>query len=206
MTSRSAKKSPKSSASRTGYHSFLILLAGVLVAGVTLTIGGFTFAAANEQRDEFCASCHTQPETSFYSRAQAGQAVDLATAHQAKQVKCIDCHSGSGLTGRVMAELLGAHNALAWYSGAAIQPAHLTGPIADENCVKCHTDIVAKQDMNNHFHVFLARWQAADQARAATCVSCHDSHSTAGDAKLKFLNREKTTIVCEACHQTLGQD
>lgn len=178
-----------------------ILLIGFAVAAL-LTTGGFTYAATQEQQDSFCASCHTQPESAFYQRSLDGQAVDLATAHKLKNTRCIDCHSGSGTIGRVSAELLGAHNALAFYTGTAIQPAILTNSISEDHCLKCHADINAQLNMNNHFHVFLARWQAADP-NAATCVSCHSGHATDGDPQIGFLNRQATEKVCQACHVVL---
>ena len=164
---------------------------------------GFTFAATQEQHDAFCSSCHTQPESTFYQRSLETQTVDLASFHKVKNTRCIDCHSGVGVVGRIEAELLGAHNALAFYTRTAVQPAKLTRPIGDESCLKCHQDVAARQDMNNHFHVFLARWQAQDP-KAATCVSCHQGHSTDGDSQIMFLNQAITQAVCEACHASLA--
>jgi hypothetical protein len=82
---------------------------------VIFTAGGFSFAATQETHDSFCASCHTHPESTFYQRSVGAQAVDLASAHTLKDVRCIDCHSGVGVVGRIQAEMLGAHNALAFY-------------------------------------------------------------------------------------------
>lgn len=170
---------------------------------VLLTAGGFTFAATQEQHDSFCASCHTQPESTFYQRSVDSQPVDLASAHTAKETRCIDCHSGAGLTGRVSAELMGARNASAWLTHTAVQPAPVTVPISDVNCLKCHQEVTAQRpDENNHFHVFLGRWQAVDP-NAASCVSCHSGHATNGEAQIAFLNRAQTTQVCQACHQAL---
>jgi predicted CXXCH cytochrome family protein len=71
------------------------------------------------------------------------------------------------------------------------------------NCLKCHSNILQQQDMNNHFHIFLSRWQAIDKS-AASCVSCHQSHATNGEAQLGFLNRTTTTNLCQACHSVLA--
>jgi nitrate/TMAO reductase-like tetraheme cytochrome c subunit len=146
----------------------------IVVAAVLLVLagGGFAFAATQEENNSFCASCHTQPESTFFQRFQAGTAVDLASSHMQLQtpVRCIDCHSGQGVTGRVSAMLVGAKNAAAWFSGTAVQPAPLTVAISDANCLKCHSAVTGQTDQNNHFHGFLSRWQAADP-NAATCVS-----------------------------------
>jgi len=179
------------------------VVAILLSLGVLLTAGGFTFAASQEQKDAFCASCHTQPESTFYERSTAGQAVDLASAHTAEDTHCIDCHSGPGVSGRVSAEMLGAHNALAWFSKTAVQPAVLTKPIADANCLKCHAEVTTRRGGDNHFHAFLARWQSRD-ANAGTCTSCHSSHTTDGDVQ-QFLNRARTEAVCQDCHTALGE-
>jgi predicted CXXCH cytochrome family protein len=179
------------------------VLEGVLVLAFVAAIGGFAFAATQEEHDSFCASCHTQPESTYYQRSLDAQPVDLASAHTPKNVKCIDCHSGSGVTGRMQAELLGAHNALSWYTGMAVQPAKLTEPIHDANCLKCHQEVTVGGGINNHFHAFLARWQAQDP-NAATCVSCHGGHTTDGEAQIAFLNQTTTEAVCQACHNALG--
>jgi predicted CXXCH cytochrome family protein len=179
------------------------VLEGILVLAFVVVIGGFAFAATQEEHDNFCASCHTKPESTFYQRSVDAQPVDLASAHTTKGVKCINCHSGTGVVGRVQAELLGAHNALSWYTGTAVQPAALTTPIRDANCLKCHQEVTARRDQNNHFHAFLARWQATDP-NAATCVSCHGGHTTDGEAQIAFLNRTTTEAVCNACHNALG--
>jgi nitrate/TMAO reductase-like tetraheme cytochrome c subunit len=136
----------------------------LIACGVALlfTAGGFSFAATKETHDNFCASCHTQPESTFYQRSIAAQAVDLASIHTAKSVRCIDCHSGVGVIGRIQAEMLEAHNALAFYTGTAVQPAILTKPVGDDSCLKCHQNVTFDRSRNNHFHAFLARWQAVD--------------------------------------------
>jgi hypothetical protein len=183
----------------------VLCLAIFLAVGlaVLLTATGFTFAATQEQHDTFCASCHTQPESTFYQRSIDTQPVDLASAHKSKGINCIDCHSGAGIQGRVGAELLGARNAAALYTGTAVQPAPLTHPIGDVNCLKCHQQITNGRGRNNHFHAFLSRWQAADP-KAATCVGCHEGHATDGTAQLAYLNETRARAVCEACHSALG--
>jgi predicted CXXCH cytochrome family protein len=179
--------------------------AAALALGMALATSGFAVAASQEQHDSFCASCHTQPESTFYTRALDTQVVDLAAAHMHKNIHCIDCHSGSGVSGRIQAELLGAHNALAFYTGTAIQPAKLTHSIRDDQCIKCHTNVTVtgQSAANEHFHLFLARWQAMDP-KAGTCVSCHQGHTMDGNAKIRYLNEARTTKVCQSCHQALG--
>jgi predicted CXXCH cytochrome family protein len=177
-----------------------LVLAGLGVVGVA---GAFGFGAYQEEHDPFCASCHTQPETTYYQRSTGAQPVDLASAHTGQKIHCIDCHSGAGTGGRVSAEMMGAHNAFLYFTGQALQPARLTHPIDDENCLKCHSQVTTARTQNNHFHFFLARWQARDP-NAARCVSCHSGHATDGTVDLMYLNEQQTTAVCASCHQVLG--
>lgn len=182
---------------------------GLVGAFVLLALGsgGFLVAAHMEDDDTFCASCHTQPESTYVSRAQAGQPTDLASYHTGAgdtPTKCIDCHSGSGVPGRAAAMTLGAFDLVSYLTGNARQPAPLTNPISDANCLKCHADTAATRDFNRHFHRFLSQWQAADP-QAGTCVSCHTGHATDGDPTLVFLNEQHTVAVCERCHAVAGE-
>ncbi len=120
------------------------------------------------------------------------------------------------------AELMGAHNALMWYTGTAQQPAVQTVPISDENCLKCHADVVNRgftpteqivvpaeqrrgreeSGARNHWHYFLTRWQGASDT-AGTCTSCHSGHATEGTAESGFMVAQMLQQQCEACHQVL---
>ncbi len=183
---------------------WLIPIMGV-IAVIILAGGGFLLAAHLEEDDVFCASCHTQPEATFYQRA-TDAAVDLASSHKTKgsPVKCIDCHAAPGISGRIAAVSLGTRDALKWFSGTAIQPAPLTEPIGDANCLVCHAKVITSRAFNNHFHVFLARWQKID-THAATCASCHSSHTIDGDPTIGFLREQRTVEQCQACHTAIGE-
>jgi hypothetical protein len=180
----------------------LPFLVSVLVLFALAGFTGFT-ATRFENRDSFCASCHTEPETTYYERETANPPVDLANFHFQKQTRCIDCHSGNGPIGRASALMLGARDLTAYLSNHYTQPAPLTRPISDANCLKCHSDVTQRQDFNNHFHVFLSQWQREDST-AATCVSCHQSHVTNSSADIRFLNQEVTQQVCQRCHAFAG--
>ena len=157
-----------------------------------------------ENHNSFCASCHTEGEQTFYDRSLAPAPVDLASIHEIKgQARCIDCHTGPGIIGRYGGLMAGATDLISYFSGHYPQPAALEVPYPDANCLKCHANIAQKQEFNNHFHVFLPRWQAIDK-NAATCVSCHLSHDNTGDGKIAFLNQQTTTAVCQKCHAAAG--
>ena len=217
MTDKSSPKPPNK-------FPVLTVFIAVIAFGVIFTAGGFAFAASQEQHDSFCSSCHTQPESTFYQRSSAAQASDMASFHTAQKVNCIDCHSGNGVDGRIAAELMGARNALLYYTGTAKQPATLTVPIGDANCTKCHADVTqqgfrAKEQItvpggnggrertgrNNHWHQFLSRWQTA-VAGVGTCTSCHNGHATGGTAQGGFLVSQTVQAQCDACHKAIRRD
>ncbi|NMC77960.1 MAG: hypothetical protein GYA59_01255 [Chloroflexi bacterium] len=215
MTPKAARPVKKPPSRKTVPWILLPILVAILLLFVA---GGFAFAATQESHDTFCGSCHTEPESTYLQRSTATQPTDLASYHTTESTRCIDCHSGQGVGGRLQAEVLGASNALKWYIGTAVQPAPLTHPIGDANCLKCHQQVTEREYVpqnqalsqlgegrNGHWHVFLARWQAQD-ANAATCVSCHGGHTTDGDAQILYLNEQHTAAVCDACHRVLGED
>ncbi len=214
----------KPSSQKSWMRKLVLLLAGGMILGIVLATSGFVYAASKESHDPFCASCHTQPESTYFERSVAAEAVDLAAYHTHESTRCIDCHSGPGVFGRMRAELMGARNALAWFTHTAVQPAPLTVPIRDENCLKCHQDVTQRgytpkktitilsegrrgeeeeEAGLNHWHELLARWQAY-RSDAATCTSCHSGHLTDGTAETGFENAETTRAVCDACHRVMG--
>jgi hypothetical protein len=216
----------KSSPRKKSFRLISVLVV-IVALGLFLAASGFTYAASQETHDPFCASCHSEPESTFVQRSTDAQAVDLASYHTAQKTRCIDCHSGQGVLGRMQAELLGARNVAAWYAHTAVQPARLTVPMQDANCLKCHQDVVQrgykpKVPVNifgegrreeeegeeeagaNHWHELLARWQAST-ANAGTCTSCHAGHSTDGTARTGFENVQTTRTVCDACHRMLHE-
>jgi len=199
------------------------VLVAVVAAGVLLAVGGVVFAAGQESHDSFCASCHSMPESTFFQRSTGVQPVDLASYHTTQKTRCIDCHSGQGVTGRIQAELLGVGNALKWYTGTAIQPAPLNDPISDSNCLKCHQAVTqrgytpkeqitvpgtrggGREERTGHWHQFLSRWQAT-ASYAGTCTSCHSGHVTDGNAQSGYMVEQTVQGVCEACHQVLRRE
>lgn len=208
------------------YFKLPWLLVEVMALGMVLTVSGFTYIAIQETHASFCASCHTQPESTFYRRSRAARAIDLSSYHIARKVSCVDCHSGPGIVGRIQAELRGAHNALAWHTGSATQPAKPIAPIADANCLKCHQAVIRpgytpKHSIGiggggsegeggddakaNHWHENIARWRDTT-ANAGMCVSCHSGHVTDGTARNGFQNLQTTRKVCGACHKVLRRE
>lgn len=198
--------SPKQAKKNTGFRFRWTMIAIPLAVILLLAVGGFIVAATVEENDSFCASCHTQPESTYYERSQSSTLSDLAGYHHTEDIKCIDCHSGEGIGGRINAIFMGANNAFKFYTGTAIQPARLNVPIQDGNCLKCHARVTQTRTEQTHFHYFLPQWQARDPNGAAHCVSCHSAHTTDGQANLVYLNVARTEAVCQRCHNALGND
>lgn len=176
----------------------------VVILGVAGATGGTAYALNQENHDGFCASCHTQPETTYVQQSVAGTAVSLASFHASKNARCIDCHSGGGTLGRLEGLMQGSQDLLSYYSGNYHNPAITTSKLSDDSCIKCHGDIPFRADFNNHFHRFLSSWQAQD-ANAAGCVDCHQGHPTTGDPQQQFMQVSRVEQICQGCHNTLRE-
>ena len=202
-----AKKSaaPKKSTGPSN-RKIQMITAGVIAALILFGLIVPVTAMQFENHNSFCASCHTEGEQAFYDRSIATTPVDLASIHDIKgQARCIDCHTGNGISGRYGGLMAGATDLISYFSGHYPQPAKLEEPWPDENCMKCHANVADKQAFNNHFHVYLPKWQAADPQHAAHCVDCHASHDTTNDAGAAFINKHVTVLVCEKCHSFAGR-
>ncbi len=182
--------------------SLVWLIGGTVV--LLLTASTFAYGVHLENDDHFCGSCHTEPESTFVAREQQS-AVDLASAHASEGVGCIDCHSGGGLGGRLDAIVLGARDLTAYVKGSYPQPALLTHPVLDANCLKCHQEVLWNRTFDNHFHFLLLSWQQAAPNTAARCVDCHASHTTDGGSWLGWLSEPRTVAQCDACHRIAGE-
>ena len=166
---------------------------------IVIILSGGIFVTRIENTNEFCASCHTQPETTFYQRSQAAPA-DLASMHATQKVACVECHNGSGLSGRVGALGLGAKNLAAYLSGQYHQPALMLFKFDAASCVKCHASQLVDNRQANHFHFYLSSWQQTDPANAATCAACHTGHLVSDQTNQHYIDRAAMTPVCNSCH------
>jgi hypothetical protein len=184
-----------------------LLLAAVVVSVFVLAFGGIGVSLALENQDPFCASCHTEPEGTYYQQSMQSNPGTLAAFHREKQTACIDCHSGGGIQGRSEGLAQGAQDFAAFLSGSYRHPAITTNPLSDDSCLKCHQDVTqsrrsGSRATNGHYHFFLARWQAADP-QAARCITCHTAHTNGLDG-LQFMNQGKVARACDDCHTALG--
>jgi len=193
------------SSQNTGNKRRWLKWGGIAVVLLALfNVAAIATGAQLENHDPFCASCHTEPETTYVDRTTATP-VDLASAHAHKGITCINCHSGEGLAGRANAMMLGARDTVMFVTGNYPQPTVQTRPILDENCLKCHADVPVDESFDNHFHNFLPKWQKMT-ADTASCVDCHQSHATNGDSSIAFLNEQTAAQVCNKCHTYVGEN
>lgn len=191
-----------------------------------LAIIGFSlliFAAAGigvglrlEERDAFCASCHTEPESTFYQRSLATPS-DLASAHAhlgTEAVRCIDCHSGVGAAGRAGSLAQGAWDLARFLVGDYEQPAHTTNPVGDAGCLKCHTPPGGEAltayalpfASSEHYHraSYLNEWASRDADPYGTCSFCHVAHTEGTIVERHFTPQVATNDGCNDCHRALS--
>lgn len=193
----------------------LITAASVVVLGLVGTGAGAAVGLTLEESNEFCASCHTQPEYDFWMRTQTvakkpDEVADLATFHivpmegnkkpNREALKCISCHGGPTLPDRLeTATTLGALDTLKFVALDIVQPAKLSHPLPNSFCLQCHESDVSRIGFDNHFHNKLTD----PKAPAFNCTSCHVSHAES-DVLNKFILREAAYPNCNMCHKELG--
>ncbi len=157
-----------------------------------------------EARNEFCVSCHLDPETPLHEHLlesfKAVPARSLAAAHHGDadgngSFKCIDCHGGSGPAGRVRAKLLAARDVVLYFAGRFDEPDHLTVPLRDEDCSQCHATY--EPERPDDFHAL----EDHNIGLPFRCTECHRAHPVGASASLRFLERETVLPVCRQCHE-----
>lgn len=184
--------------------SVLFLFAGTLTSAVTL-----------ENQDSFCASCHTEPESTYFHRSQSKPS-DLASAHSQfnSTTRCIDCHSGLGANGRINSLKQGSVDLTAFIFGDYHQPAVTINPVGDQGCTKCHTNqdidftqpnasLVSTSRSHYHLNVYIEEWLSRQPNQSGSCAICHTAH-VQGDPSLLFMEFTPTKDICEDCHISLS--
>jgi hypothetical protein len=182
-----------------------IVLLSVAIAAVIVmfAVGGGAYALSLENRDSFCASCHTQPENRYYQQSLEAKATTLAAFHAQNGINCIGCHSGGGPFGRLEGLQQGTQDLLAFYSNHYHDPAITTHQLGDGSCTKCHASTLTGAGFNNHYHRFLPQWQRIDP-QAEHCVDCHTSHANASPDRT-YLVVAQVQSICQECHFRLGE-
>jgi nitrate/TMAO reductase-like tetraheme cytochrome c subunit len=196
-----------------------VILAIAFFALIIIGGAGFVTASALEEHDNFCISCHTVPETTYYNRAYISldhpddTPPDLATAHYLLSHKdnkpefaCINCHRGdSSLGQRISTLALGGRDAVIYVVGkedSTIEKSKIAeGWLPNAACVSCHTDtLLTLKGLDSHFHNHLPQ---AAQALAAggTLIVPDNLKAQAARFLQRGLQTVATSLVCTDCHQ-----
>ncbi len=185
----------------------VVVLAGLaVIASVSLVT-----LAVKERDNTFCVACHLHDEK--FKRSTSVPFTDLTAPHDAKDVRCIDCHGGADTVMRARVWSLAALDTGKFLVGRYREPEDMKLPLRSKECTQCHTPIL------KHPPVVTAEQEEAQEGRAGnayhairphdavrmTCVRCHSSHTTDGDPKAQFIARKRVEPICRECHKTLGE-
>ncbi len=181
----------------------IILLGAAILIFATV---GFVIGTRFEANDHFCASCHVEPERSYYlASLKPDESGTLAAFHAINKTRCIDCHSRVGIPGRIWAQIGGLQNLLAYRSGEYRDPSVTTRPVGDGGCAKCHLELTWVSERPGHYHSpeLRRRWRSAEGPEN-TCEACHPSHVLITNISDRFVDADKVEDQCEACHEAIG--
>jgi hypothetical protein len=193
-----------------------------------LTIALLLFVAATatvsrlEERNAFCASCHTPLEVLYVDQAETATvdlSPNLAAYHDAvgraedEPINCVACHRGdNGVAHRAVALGLGGLNTVKWMLGDDGSQAgeHGVSWLYNAGCDGCHLDALAVEGFENHYHTYLAEYHADPAVaadRTANRIQCSDCHLNHVDTYQEFAFLEDGPLfdTCEKCHQVWGR-
>lgn len=176
------------------------------VIGLVLGASVYTIGVQLESNDAFCASCHVEPETTYYQASLKPHMADtLAAFHAGENTLCIDCHSRKWISGRLWAQSGGLKNLLSYWSGNYRSPSETTRPVGDSGCSKCHSDLTWVSERPGHYHSPGLRWRWRSVGGPAnTCEACHPSHELVNSPAERFMDFDLIEEKCDACHDATG--
>ena len=141
-----------------GPRGFAIGALAAAVLAASLGAAGWAVSDHLEQDDDFCNACHVSKEMPLHLEIRrdfdARPAASLAGAHAAARathrddgaLRCIDCHGGTSLAGRVRVKALAAKDAFFYLTGRFEEPRAMRWPLWDEDCQKCHASFEERSD------------------------------------------------------------
>lgn len=192
----------------------LMIVGGIFLVGLLFLSFGFVGGTLLEEHNDFCASCHTAPESTYYNRSVAAIAdtnakiTDLATFHfhqaagQNEAFQCISCHRGdSSLGDRIQTLWLGAKDTLTFVAGKADptieKPTIAYSTLVNAACVRCHEKtLLTVTGINSHFHNFLP------QTAALLKQGKQFIGSSFGDDGFQAIDVPLTCTNCHLAHKT----
>lgn len=182
----------------------------LLTLGLVLLPTGWLVTDHLESENHFCISCHLPtgvrlhrhnfrdfdrrpPDSLAALHAKAGN-----EARADGRFRCIDCHGGTGLGGRLRVKLLSARDAFWYVTGRFEEPKGMSWPLRDADCLRCHPSFPEKgaASANPPFHSLPVH----NGALEVRCVECHLSHESGGLADRFFLQPRQVRAQCARCH------
>jgi len=184
---------------------------GLVLGCAVLAPLGWLATERLEARNDFCNACHLpsgEPlhraiRDDFVSLPASTLAAAHATAGNAERAdggfRCIDCHGGASIIGRVRVKALAAKDALAWATGRFEEPAGMRWPLWDEDCRQCHAEFdppVREAWQSPAFHELAVH----NVELGVNCVECHASHERSAPIAPYFLDAVRVRSQCARCH------
>jgi predicted CXXCH cytochrome family protein len=188
-----------------------LAILALAVLGACLGAAGWAVTDHLEQDDDFCNACHVSADLPLHAEIRrdfdARPPASLAGRHAAvrltdrgdRALRCIDCHGGQGLAGRVRVKALAAKDALAYAIGRFEEPKQMRWPLRDGDCLVCHASFEAAGDdawPSSRFHALSVH----NVELGVACVECHSAHEAGGDPRAFFLHATSVRAQCARCH------
>lgn len=198
----------RASRQRLRYRTFAL---GFLAAGLLLGPAGWFGTDVLERRNDFCNACHLEPGVVLHAEIRrqfdARPGVNLASVHglaghgtgaSAREFRCIDCHGGTGFTGKARTKVLAAKDAFWYLVGSFDEPDHMAWPLREEDCRQCHASFAAPvpDAAEPAFHALGLH----NRELGVACVACHTVHETGGLEELYYLQPSRVRQQCAQCH------
>ncbi len=193
-------------------------LTPVVAAAVVATASAAWVTVDLLERDnDFCNACHLEPGLPLHIDIRRDfdrrPAVSLAGLHAAaardggaeRDFRCIDCHGGTGVHGRLRVKGLAAKDAFWYVVGRFEEPDAMRWPLWDEDCGKCHSAFDgghAEAWRTPRFH----QLPVHNVELGVSCVECHRTHDRGGDPNAYFLYAPWVRTQCARCHSQFEED
>ena len=199
-----------------GLRGFAIGALAAAMLAASLGAAGWAVSDSLEQDNDFCNACHVSKETPLHREIRrdfdARPAASLAGAHAVAgaahrddgALRCIDCHGGTSLAGRVRVKALAAKDAFFYLGGRFEEPRAMRWPLWDEDCRKCHASFAERSPESGRspgFHELAVH----NAGLGVGCVECHRVHASGGDPDVNFLDTGAVRAQCARCHSQFAQ-